>query len=345
PRMAPCFALWYGYITLMSFCNLLQQMRLKISIINLLVHSFQLSQIPVNNGRLVFHFDNNNHLCGTVLRSNGTHFIYENDIQSETAPPGTLISRQKILKLCFSCAYPLSQAQSMNVGINPVERMTSYMDPDFHFPFTSETDIEVDEKLYVEVQTEGVDQHQLATILDSCWATPVNTEDYLFLISNLHSPKSYISFSSNRCPNPEDGTVELIQSGISTVARFSFRMFTFTNFTSIFIHCNVHLCLLNGSDCTPQCYQNHRRFKRDLSHYDSQPISFGPFTIHLHTQNNHFCRMSFKGSMSYTCVLFSCLLLKTQCIQCQKREIEFIYVVPVIIKRFLPVFWMQYIFP
>ncbi|XP_023805555.1 IgGFc-binding protein [Oryzias latipes] len=236
----------------------------------------------LQDGRLVFHFDNNNHLCGTVLRSNGTHFIYENDIQSETAPPGTLISRQKKLKLCFSCAYPLSQAQSMDVGINPVEsilkkklpagrgsyhiRMTSYMDPDFHFPFTSETDIEVDEKLYVEVQTEGVDQHQLATILDSCWATPVNTEDY---------PVRW-DLITNECPNPEDGTVELIQSGISTVARFSFRMFTFTNFTSIFLHCNVHLCLLNGSDCTPQCYPNHRRFQRDLSHYDSQPISFGP---------------------------------------------------------------------
>lgn len=57
-------------------------------------------------------------------------------------------------------------------------RMTSYTDPDFRFPFTNETDIEVDEMLYVKVKTEGVDQHQLATILDSCWATPINTEDY-----------------------------------------------------------------------------------------------------------------------------------------------------------------------
>ncbi|KAF6732048.1 Alpha-tectorin, partial [Oryzias melastigma] len=236
----------------------------------------------VEDGKLVFHFDNNDHLCGTVLRSNGTHFIYENTIQSETAPSETLISRQKKIKLCFSCAYPLSQAQSMDVGINPVEsimkkklpagsgsyhiRMTSYTDPDFRFPFTNETDIEVDEMLYVKVKTEGVDQHQLATILDSCWATPINTEDYPIRWDLI----------INECPNPEDGTVELIQSGVSTVAQFSFRMFTFKNFSSIFVHCNVHLCLLNSSDCTPQCDSDHRRFKRDLSHYDHQPLSLGP---------------------------------------------------------------------
>ncbi|XP_020555957.2 uromodulin-like [Oryzias latipes] len=148
--------------------------------------------------------------------------------------------------------------------------MTSYMDPDFHFPFTSETDIEVDEKLYVEVQTEGVDQHQLATILDSCWATPVNTGDYSVCWDLI----------TNECPNPDDGTVELVQNGISTVARFSFSMFTFTNFSSIFIHCNVHLCLLRHNNCTAHCYPGHpTRFRRDLSYHDSSAISVGP--LHL----------------------------------------------------------------
>lgn len=53
-----------------------------------------------------------------------------------------------------------------------------------------------------------------------------------------------------RCPNPDDGTVELVENGISTVSRFSFKMFTFTNSSSIFIHCNVHLCLLRNNNCT-----------------------------------------------------------------------------------------------
>lgn len=58
---------------------------------------------------------------------------------------------------------------------------------------------------------------------------------------------------SSRCPNPEDGTVELVQNGVSTMARFSFRMFTFTNFSSIYLHCQVHLCLLRNNNCTAVC--------------------------------------------------------------------------------------------
>ncbi|XP_028332624.1 alpha-tectorin isoform X2 [Gouania willdenowi] len=35
----------------------------------------------IQDDQLVFHFNNDDQLCGTVLRSNGTHFIYENSIQ------------------------------------------------------------------------------------------------------------------------------------------------------------------------------------------------------------------------------------------------------------------------
>lgn len=59
-------------------------------------------------------------------------------------------------------------------------RMIPYQDANFRFPFTTNTniDMEVDQRLYVEVQTEGVDERQIATILDSCWATPVNMANY-----------------------------------------------------------------------------------------------------------------------------------------------------------------------
>ncbi|KAF7666607.1 hypothetical protein LDENG_00100480 [Lucifuga dentata] len=54
--------------------------------------------------------------------SNGTHFIYENTIQGDVDPSEGLISRQRNIHLLFSCEYPLTQALSMEVGINPVER-------------------------------------------------------------------------------------------------------------------------------------------------------------------------------------------------------------------------------
>ncbi|XP_039862472.1 alpha-tectorin-like isoform X6 [Simochromis diagramma] len=236
-------------------------------------------------GRLVFHFDNDNHLCGTALRSNGTHFMYENIVQGDVDPHGSLISRQRSINLRFCCQYPLNQALSMAVGINPVEsiirkkiatgqgqysmRMIPFQDPGFRFPFRSDTNIqmEIDQRLYVAVRTEGVDQSQISTILDSCWATPVNMPNY---------PVRWDLITAE-CPNEADGTVELIQNGISTEARFSFRMFTFTNYSSIYLHCNVHLCLLRHNNCTARCYPGyHRRVRRDASFHDTSSISLGP---------------------------------------------------------------------
>lgn len=58
----------------------------------------------------------------SVLKSNGTHFIYENTVMGDVDPHESLISREKSIRLHFSCEYPLDQALSMDVGINPVER-------------------------------------------------------------------------------------------------------------------------------------------------------------------------------------------------------------------------------
>ncbi|XP_045925641.1 alpha-tectorin-like [Micropterus dolomieu] len=242
----------------------------------------------LRDGRLVFHFNNDDQLCGTVLRSNGTHFIYENTIQGEVDLHEGQISRQRSILLSFCCEYPLAQALSMDVGINPVEsivrkklpsghgqyhmRMIPYQDAGFRFPLTSDRNIEmeIDQRLYVEVRTEGVDERQISTVLDSCWATPVNIASY---------PVRWDLISA-QCPNQADGTVELVQNGISTVAQFSFRMFSFTNFTSIYLHCQVHLCLLRHNNCSAHCYPGyHRRVGRDISYHDTAAISLGPLVL------------------------------------------------------------------
>ncbi|XP_008281800.1 alpha-tectorin [Stegastes partitus] len=242
----------------------------------------------LRDGRLVFHFDNDDHLCGTVLRSNGTHFMYENAIQGDVDTHGGVISRQRNIDLRFCCEYPLNQALSMAVGINPVEslvrkklpsgrgeyhtRMILYQDAGFRFPFTStrSIDVEVDEKLYVEVRTEGVDQTQISTILESCWATPVNIASY---------PVRW-DLITEECPNTADGTVEMLQNGVSTVARFSFRMFAFTNYSSLYMHCQTHLCFLRNNNCTAHCYPGyHRRARRDVSYRGTVDISLGPIVL------------------------------------------------------------------
>ncbi|XP_073775035.1 uncharacterized protein isoform X2 [Danio rerio] len=237
----------------------------------------------VQNGRVEFNFDNDQHICGTNLVANGSHFIYSNYI---VGTPGTegLISRVRILKLSFSCVYPQTQTLSMNVEINPLQstvhkvlpsgkgvyqvRMVPYVDEEFTQPFTGRVDAELDQEMHVEVGVEGVDSRQFALVMDTCWATPVNDPDYSLRWDLI----------TEGCPNPEDDTVKLLQNGISTSSRFSFRMFIFTaNSTKLYLHCAVHLCLLSSEQCSTSCDSGEqRRERRALDLHDSASLSMGP---------------------------------------------------------------------
>ncbi|XP_067285852.1 pancreatic secretory granule membrane major glycoprotein GP2-like [Pseudorasbora parva] len=237
----------------------------------------------VRNGRVEFHYDNDQHICGTNLAANGTHFIYDNFILG--APrSGGLISREKILKLSFKCVYPQTQKLSMNVEINSLEsivhktlpagegryrvRMIPYQDEEFIRPFTGRVDAELDQEMHVEVRVEGVNSRQFALVMDTCWATPENDPDYSLRWDLIRS----------ECPNPDDNTVELLQNGVSTSSRFSFRMFIFTaNSTKLYLHCAVHLCLRSSNRCSTDCASGHQqREGRSLDFHDSASISMGP---------------------------------------------------------------------
>uniref|UniRef100_A0A672QKQ0 Uncharacterized LOC107595185 n=1 Tax=Sinocyclocheilus grahami TaxID=75366 RepID=A0A672QKQ0_SINGR len=240
----------------------------------------------VRNGRVEFHFDNDELICGTNLVANGTHFIYSNFILGTPRSEG-LISREKILKLSFSCVYPQTQTLSMNAEINPLEsivhktlpagegryqvRMIPYEDDEFTRPFTGKVDAELDQKMNVEVRVEGVDSRQFASVMDTCWATPVNDPDYSLRWDLIVT----------ECPNPNDDTVELLQNGVSTSSRFSFRMFIFTaNSTKLYLHCAVHLCLLSSNHCSMDCNSEHHwRKRRSLDFHDSASISIGPLML------------------------------------------------------------------
>ncbi|XP_056100772.1 alpha-tectorin-like [Rhinichthys klamathensis goyatoka] len=74
----------------------------------------------VEDGRVLFHFDNEVHICGTTLSSNGTHFIYQNSIHSNL--PAGIISRQRWVNIAFSCEYPLIQTLSMPMDIQAQHR-------------------------------------------------------------------------------------------------------------------------------------------------------------------------------------------------------------------------------
>ncbi|XP_051746350.1 uromodulin-like isoform X4 [Ctenopharyngodon idella] len=237
----------------------------------------------LENGRLLFYFDNEGHICGTTLTSNSTHFIYQNSIQSN--PRNTeqsIISRDIWMNMTFSCAYPLIQTLSMPMGFRAEGgvisnelpagqgtyqiRMMPYHDAQFTSPYLEEQ-VQVNQQMYVAVEVEGVDRNQIATVLDNCWATPVNDPEY-------HVRWNLIS---RECPNPEDTTVEVLQNGIDTTSHFSFRMFTFSGISDhVFLHCEVHLCLVQNGRCALSCNHGYRsRRHRSLDFLHSAAISMG----------------------------------------------------------------------
>ncbi|KAI4899389.1 hypothetical protein NFI96_002372 [Prochilodus magdalenae] len=239
----------------------------------------------VQNGRLVFHFDNDEHICGTNLTANGTHFIYENFIQGVADSAHGSINRKKHLDLRFSCVYQLSHLLTMDTTLHVLQRlvhktlpdgqgmyqvrMIPYQDAAFSQPFSGSVDIEVDERIYVAVIVQGVDGRQISTVIDSCWATPVNDQNYAVRWDLI----------INKCPNPDDSTVTVLQNGVSTVGRFSFKMFSFNgNYPNVFLHCSIHLCLRHSSNCEAHCVPGQlRRVGRSVDIHDIASLSVGPF--------------------------------------------------------------------
>ncbi|KAI4900838.1 hypothetical protein NFI96_029987, partial [Prochilodus magdalenae] len=262
----------------------------------------------LQNGRLVFHFDNDEHICGTNLTANGTHFIYENSIQGVADSAGGPISRKKELEVRFSCVYNLRQTLTMDTEFSPLQsivhkslpdgqglyqvRMIPYQDAAFTHPYDGTEDIVVDQQIFMAVTVQGVDGRQIATVIDSCWVTPVNDQNFAVRWDLI----------INRCPNPDDPTVKVLQNGITTTGHFLFKMLVFNgNYSKVFLHCTVHLCLLQNNNCAAiqsidpaskfgekndigimstytNCSPGHQhRAGRSVDIHDRASISMGPF--------------------------------------------------------------------
>ncbi|XP_017579104.1 pancreatic secretory granule membrane major glycoprotein GP2-like [Pygocentrus nattereri] len=237
----------------------------------------------IKDGRVEFHFDNNGHVCGTTLETNKTHFIYKNAVQMSYGP-AKLINRDSWLAINFSCVYPLIKSISMPMSILATEsvvyknlpgeegtyqiHMLLYSDASFKHPYSGNFELQVNQPVFVGVEVEGVDMRQFSLVLDNCWATPhddINENVRWDLIVK-------------ECPTRRDGSVRVLQNGVSGSSRFSFKMFTFTNQSNhIFLHCKVHLCLRKSGRCAQSCSQRHgahgQRRRRFSDFHDTAAIS------------------------------------------------------------------------
>ncbi|KAG7325399.1 hypothetical protein KOW79_011715 [Hemibagrus wyckioides] len=231
----------------------------------------------IQNNRLVFKFDSNVNMCGTTLENNATHIIFKNNAVTNNRTG--LISRTGGLNITISCVYPIIQSISMPTDIKATGgiiskelsnegtyqiRMIPYTDATFLVQYTGSVTLQVNHQMYIAVEVDQFDSTQIALVLDNCWATPVNQTDYSVRWDLI----------VNECPNPNDGTVSVLQNGVSTSSHFSFRMFTFTDFsTKIYLHCQVHLCLQKTGNCALNCPLELTRRRRSVDFLDSAAIS------------------------------------------------------------------------
>ncbi|KAM8857991.1 pancreatic secretory granule membrane major glycoprotein GP2-like [Synchiropus picturatus] len=173
---------------------------------------------------------------------------------------------------CF-LTQPSVRAMTFNVQQTPEYHLFSageweyslsvmlFTDPERKHMYKSNAGIELNQRLWVELKSSGLDDKLTSVVTKDCWAT--------------NQPASNASLRYdiiiNGCPNPDDATVQVSGNGVGTSNYFSFQAFHFVGGTlDIFLHCLVDLCDKASGDCAPSCDQKSR-VTRSVNSYYNEP--------------------------------------------------------------------------
>ncbi|XP_034020957.1 uromodulin-like [Thalassophryne amazonica] len=208
---------------------------------------------------------NGNNTCGTVVTSNGTHMIYTNTIMSHNAS-GDIV-RSVDLLVDFSCFYDQPNTNSFALQINTSSviqqlrygqwfynlTMKVYLDSARTQLIEGVTNIQLNQKIWVELEADGLDNRIVAVVIESCWAThdplPNGTLRHDLIV--------------NSCADVSDGTVTVESNGQGTTSYFSFNTFRFYGQNGdVYLHCRVQLCGTINNNCVPV----------QLTHFDPNMI-------------------------------------------------------------------------
>ncbi|GAA6219139.1 alpha-tectorin-like [Lates japonicus] len=227
---------------------------------------------------VMFSFNSSN-TCGTVVMSNNSQIIYKNTIVTRNSSMFGLINRHSPVHIDFSCFYSQPDVKSLGITLkhssviqqissgewNYSLTMKAYTSPDRMQAIQSNSDIALDEKIWVELKTDGLDGKMVVIVTDSCWAT------------NQPSPSGSLRYDLiiNGCPNPADQTVKVEGNGQETSNYFSFNTFQFSGKTGdVYLHCKVELCVRQGNSCIPRCSHAERRRRSVMSKYKDENPAF-----------------------------------------------------------------------
>uniref|UniRef100_A0A3B4USC7 Uncharacterized LOC111218484 n=1 Tax=Seriola dumerili TaxID=41447 RepID=A0A3B4USC7_SERDU len=206
---------------------------------------------------VMFSFDSSS-TCGTVVTANNSQIIYKNTIMTRNSSMFGLINRQVPVHIDFSCFYSQPDVNSLAIKlkhrwVSVIQQITSgewsynlsmkaYASSDRVQAIQSSNEIQLDEKIWVELKTDGLNEKMVVVVTDSCWAT------------DQPSPSGSLRYDLiiKGCPNPADQTVKVEGNGLGTSNYFSFNTFQFSGKTGdVYLHCRVELCVRQGNTCTP----------------------------------------------------------------------------------------------
>ncbi|XP_070771069.1 alpha-tectorin-like [Enoplosus armatus] len=225
-----------------------------------------------------FSFDSSD-TCGTVVMANNSQIIYKNTIKTWNSSMFGLINRHDQVHIDFSCYYSQPDIKSLAIKLkhsSVIQQITSgewnynltmkaYTNPNRVEAVQSNTNIQLDEKIWVELKTDGLDEKLVVVVTDSCWAT------------DQPSPSGSLRYDLviKGCPNPADQTVKVEGNGLGTSNYFSFNTFQFSGrMGDVYLHCRVELCVRQGHTCAPRCSQSERRRRSAMSKYEDKNPAF-----------------------------------------------------------------------
>ncbi|XP_022596536.1 uncharacterized protein LOC111218484 [Seriola dumerili] len=227
---------------------------------------------------VMFSFDSSS-TCGTVVTANNSQIIYKNTIMTRNSSMFGLINRQVPVHIDFSCFYSQPDVNSLAIKLkhsSVIQQITSgewsynlsmkaYASSDRVQAIQSSNEIQLDEKIWVELKTDGLNEKMVVVVTDSCWAT------------DQPSPSGSLRYDLiiKGCPNPADQTVKVEGNGLGTSNYFSFNTFQFSGKTGdVYLHCRVELCVRQGNTCTPTCSQAERRRRSAMPKYKDENPAF-----------------------------------------------------------------------
>ncbi|XP_021170164.2 alpha-tectorin isoform X1 [Fundulus heteroclitus] len=221
---------------------------------------------------VTFSFNGTNR-CGTEVMNNNNQIIYQNTISNHGGSSSVITRRDQVF-IDFSCVYSQEAIKAFKIrsrcvadcgtnddGSSVIKVITSgvwnytltmkaYTDAARTQPVESDTQVGLDQTIWVELKTDGLDGDLLSIVTESCWAT------------NQESDNSSLRYDliKNGCANPVDPTVRVEGNGEGTSNRFSFNMFQFSGRSgNIYMHCKLQLCVKEGNSCIPQKCNGARR--------------------------------------------------------------------------------------